>query len=249
MPIADSIPALPADAAIFLDFDGTLVEITSRPDHVALPPRLQDMLRRLTVRCGGALALVSGRRIAELDRFLKPLRLPAAGVHGLERRRADGRRVRRATPRWMAAVLPELDTFAHAHPGVLVEKKRLSVAVHYRGAPAARPAVDALVDRVAGELGRRVRAEHGKMVAELRPAGHDKGSAIAAFMTEAPFHGRRPVCLGDDLTDEAGFAVANRMGGLSIHVGHRTDTAATWTLPDVTAVHAWLERSLTDPGT
>jgi trehalose 6-phosphate phosphatase len=123
------------------------------------------------------------------------------------------------------------------------------VTLHYRGAPAAEAAAHALIERLAGTLGSRARVQRGKQVAELRPAGHDKGTAVAAFLDEPPFRGRRPVYLGDDLTDEAGFAVANRRGGLSIRIGPPADTEAAFALPDVTAVHAWLEQSLTDSGT
>src|SRR5271155_4228902 len=129
MAIVESIPALPADAAVFLDFDGTLVEITAEPHQVVVPPSLTQILARLVARCDGAVAMVSGRTLGELDRFLHPLRLPAAGVHGLERRRADGSVERTRAPRWLARLLPEIDEFARTRPGVVVEKKRLSVAV------------------------------------------------------------------------------------------------------------------------
>jgi trehalose 6-phosphate phosphatase len=245
MVIVESIPALPADAAVFLDFDGTLVEITSEPGKVVVPPALKQTLARLVARCDGAVAVVSGRRLGELDRFLRPLRLPAAGVHGLERRRPDGSIERIAPPRWLARLLPEIDAFARAWPGVLVEKKRLSVSVHYRGAPEAAVAVDDFIAARAAALGGRAAVQRGKMVVELRPTGHDKGTAIEAFMRDPPFRDRRPVFLGDDLTDEHGFAVVNRLGGLSIRIGSAgPESAAVWTLPSVVAVRRWLEASL-----
>jgi trehalose 6-phosphate phosphatase len=249
MVIVESIPALPADAAAFLDFDGTLVEITADPQGVVVPPSLIEILTRLVARCDGAVAVVSGRRIRELDRFLRPLRLPAAGVHGLERRRADGTIRRSAPPRWLTRLLPEIDAFARTRPGVLVEKKRLSVSVHYRGAPAAARAVQDFIAGCVAAVGARAAVQHGKMVVELRPAGGDKGSAIEAFMQEPPFRGRRPVFLGDDLTDEHGFAAVNRMGGLSIRVGAPAPSAAAWRLPSVTAVQQWLAQNLAGPGT
>jgi trehalose 6-phosphate phosphatase len=245
MAIVESIPALPADAAVFLDFDGTLVDITSEPDKVIVSPALKQTLARLVARFDGAVALVSGRRLGEIDRFLRPLRLPTAGVHGLECRRPDGTIARIAAPRWLARLVPEIDAFARTRPGVLVEKKRLSIAVHYRGAPAAATAVRELVEGYAAALGPRAVVQLGKMVVELRPAGHDKGSAIEAFMQAPPFRGRRPVFLGDDLTDEHGFVTVNRRGGLSIRVGPPAETAAAWTLPSVAAVQQWLA----DPGT
>jgi trehalose 6-phosphate phosphatase len=249
MAIVESIPALPADAAVFLDFDGTLVEITAEPHQVVVPPALKQTLARLVARCDGAVAVVSGRDLRELDRFLRPLRLPAAGVHGLERRRADGSIERTRPPRWLARLLPEIDEFARTRPGLLVEKKRLSVAMHYRAAPAAATAVRAFFDRCAAAVGARAAVQHGKMVAELRPAGRDKGTAIEAFMREPPFQGRRPVFLGDDLTDEHGFAAVNRLGGLSIRVGALAPSAAAWRLPSVASVTQWLEQSLIEGGT
>jgi trehalose 6-phosphate phosphatase len=243
MTIAETPPVLPADAALFLDFDGTLIEIAAAPDQVTVPLGLPGLLRGLADRLDEAVALVSGRPIADLDRWLAPLRLPIAGLHGLECRRPDGTLDRLAPPAWIARLRPEMAAFARAHPGVLLEEKPLSLALHYRAVPAEAVAVRAFVDACATQLGEAAIAQRGKMVVELRPAGHDKGSAIDAFMTAAPFEGRRPVFVGDDLTDEHGFAVVNRRGGLSIRVGAPTETAARWALPDVAAVLAWLEQS------
>jgi len=249
MAVVESIPALPAAAAVFLDFDGTLVEITAEPHQVVVPPALTQTLARLVARCDGAVAVVSGRELGELDRFLRPLILPAAGVHGLERRRPDGSIERMRKPRWLARLMPEIDAFARTRPELLVEKKRLSVAIHYRGAPAAAAAVRDFVDRCAAAVGTRAAVQHGKMVAELRPAGRDKGTAIEAFMQEPPFRGRRPVFLGDDLTDEHGFVAVNRLDGLSIRVGAPAQSAAAWSLPSVAAVRQWLEHGLAGGGT
>ncbi len=238
------IPAVPPDGALFLDFDGTLVEIAAAPDQVVVPVGLIEVLARLAEQRGGALAVVSGRRIGDLDRFLAPLALPAAGLHGLERRRADGTIERSAAPRWIGRLAPELDAFARRHPGVRVENKQLSIAVHYRAAPEAATAVRQFVDACAAALEHQATVQLGKMVVEIRPAGRDKGAAIEAFMREAPFHGRTPVFLGDDLTDEHGFEAVNRLGGVSIRVGAPVESAAAWALPSVEAARAWLAQSL-----
>jgi trehalose 6-phosphate phosphatase len=249
MVIAEGLPAPPADGALFLDFDGTLVEIAAAPEHVVVPAALKRLLAGLTARFGGAVAVVSGRPIADLERRLAPLRLPCVGLHGLERRRPDGALERGAPAGWLADLAPALDAFARRHPGVRVEDKGLSLAVHYRAAPAAETAVRRFVEARAAALADQAVVQPGKMVVEVRPAGHDKGTAIAAFMQAAPFRGRVPVFLGDDLTDEHGFAAVNRLGGVSIRVGPPADTAARWTLPTVAAAHAWLARAFDETGT
>jgi trehalose 6-phosphate phosphatase len=237
---------LPPDAALFLDFDGTLVEIARDPELVVVPPALKDTLASLTARHAGALALVSGRAIADLDSFLAPLQPLAAGLHGLERRLPDGTIERAAAPRWIAEIAPEIQLFAARHPGLRVENKRLTIAVHYRGAPELAETVRQFVDACAAGLEHRATVQLGKMVIELRPAGRDKGAAIAAFMDRPPFAGRTPVFVGDDLTDEHGFAAVNRLGGLSIRVGAEGEgeTSATASLPDVAAVQTWLQENL-----
>ena len=249
MAIVEGMAALPADAAVFLDFDGTLVEIAPTPDSIAIPPGLVPLLRRLVDRFDGAVALVSGRQIADLDRWLAPLTLPAAGLHGLERRLPDGTLERTATPPWIAGLVPEMARFARAHPGVHLEDKLLSLSLHYRGAPEAAVAVRQFIDACAAQLDREAAVQLGKMVVELRPAGRDKGTAIAAFMAAAPFQGRRPVFVGDDLTDEHGFEAVNRLGGLSIRVGPPGETEAKLALPSVAAVLEWLAQSFPSPGT
>jgi trehalose 6-phosphate phosphatase len=212
-----------------------------------LPPSPPPFLPPPPPHFGGAVALVTGRRIADLERLLRPLRLPAAGLHGLERRRADGSIKRAAAPRWVAPLLPQMAEFARQHPGVVIENKKLSLAVHYRAVPAEATAVRQFVDACAAALEHRATVQLGKMVVELRPAGSDKGAAIAAFMGEPPFQGRVPVFLGDDLTDEHGFDAVNRLGGVSIRVGPPAETAAKWALPSVEAAHAWLAQSLVGP--
>ena len=237
---------IPPDAAarwaLFLDVDGTLVEIAPEPDAVVVTPRLIAVLGRLQDALGGALALVSGRTVARLDSLFAPLRLPAAGNHGLERRGADGRihgpRVHKAE---IARLRTAFTGFADAHPGSIVEDKGLSIALHFRLAPACGGDAVALADRLAGELGGGFRVQHGKMMVEVRPDGGTKGSVIDSFMTEPPFAGRIPVFVGDDVTDEDGFAAVNRRGGLSMRVGDAAHSAARFRVDSVTALLGWLE--------
>ena len=232
--------------ALFLDFDGTLVDLAPRPDLVHLPDPVRDSLRSLAARTGGALALVSGRPIAEIDHYLAPLQLPAAGLHGAERRSIDGTIRRFDVDRnEVAAMRRAAQAFVDATPGLLLEDKGIGIAIHYRQAPEHADAVRRLAITLIAPRRRSFTVQPGKMVVEIKPRGLDKGSAIAAFMQEAPFAGRRAVFLGDDLTDEKGFAALRRlggaegMGGIGVKVGEGP-TIAPCRLPDVAAVHHWL---------
>lgn len=222
-------PRLRPDAALFLDFDGTLVDLAETPEAIRVPPALVGLLGDLHGLLGGALAVVSGRQIDVLDRFLAPLRLPAAGEHGVQRRDADGRMQEQRAPD-LTRVLAAANELARVHEGLLVERKHAAIALHYRLAPqleaVCRDALARIIfDQPQFEL------MHGKFVFEVKPAGIHKGIAIAAFMQEAPFAGRTPVFAGDDTTDENGFAVVQPIGGIAIKVGsgpsqalHRLDS-------------------------
>jgi len=242
---ATSLPPPPRlrapEVALFLDVDGTLLEIEREPDAVHVPERLCRILEQLQSASGGALALVSGRSLDQLDRLFSPLRLSAAGLHGLERRNV-GIKIERAAPDPAAfeRARRRLAAFADAHEGVLLEDKGLTLALHYRKVPElADAAVRAAETAVAESEGALVLLQ-GKMVCELKPPGVDKGRAIAAFLDELPFAGRRAVFAGDDVTDETGFATINQRGGVSIRIGDGQPTAAVFGLPNVTAMHAWL---------
>ncbi|MGH6920098.1 MAG: trehalose-phosphatase [Geminicoccaceae bacterium] len=236
-------PPLRADEiALFLDVDGTLVEIEREPGAVHVPERLCRILADLFEVSDGALALVSGRSLEQLDRLFWPLRLCAAGLHGLERRNLRTGVVRsEPVPAAFAPARASLERFARDHAGVLLEDKGLTLALHYRNAPRLEEAAKALAQAVvAASEGVLVLLE-GKKVVELKPPGRDKGEAIAAFMDEAPFRGRRPVFAGDDLTDEAGFATINRLGGISIRIGaDARPTAALYGQRDVSSMQDWL---------
>ena len=240
----DSPPKLDRLAALFLDVDGTLLEIAARADLVRVPPELPALLGDLATRRGGALALVSGRPLAELDRLFQPWCGAAAGVHGSERRRADGTFADHtadvAATVAIDQIRPRLSAFASAHSGLLLEDKHSAMALHYRAAPECAAEVRALAQALSQQAGSALRLVAGKMVVEFRPSGANKGTAIAAFLSELPFLGRRPVFLGDDATDEDGFAEIARRGGVGIRVGEPAKTRASYALPSVAAVLAWL---------
>ena len=238
-----------ASLALFLDVDGTLLEIAADPESVHVPPALMLQLRALVDSLGGAVALVSGRALEALDRLFAPLVLPAAGLHGFERRDAAQCYRRGAPPpeTTLAMAREVLTDLARRHPGLRVEDKRFALALHYRRAPQlealALEHMLALLDRLAGDL----ELQRGKRVLELRPRGANKAAAVADFLGETPFAGRRPVYVGDDLTDEPAFELVNARGGVSVLVGERRPSAARAELPDVPAVQEWLQRLEVDP--
>jgi len=203
--------------ALFLDFDGTLVDIAPRPDQVVVTPQLLAALGALQQRLDGRLAIVSGRPVAELDRMLAPLALPAAGVHGMERRGFDGVLRQLPAPDF-SAVRTQAHALAARHPGLWVEEKHGALALHYRQAPELQAlCVETMADAVRTSLG--LLLMEGKMIVEIKAAGVSKGTAIRDFLAEAPFAGHRPLFIGDDTTDEAGFDHVQRVGGIGLKVG------------------------------
>jgi trehalose 6-phosphate phosphatase len=228
--------------ALFLDLDGTLADIARTPDAVRPVARRTRLLTALGPALGGRLAVLSGRSIAEVDRILEGSIGSVAGLHGLDRRTADG--AIDATPPHLS--LPDarecLAHLARAERGLLLEDKGTSVALHYRQRPDAGPAVVDCARRLARQTG--LVLQEGHMVAELRTPGPDKGEALAAFMAEAPFAGARPIMIGDDLTDEDAFAVAVALGGEAILIGQPRRSRSRWRLEDPDALLAWLEASL-----
>ena len=232
----------PSDSwALFLDVDGTLLEIADRPDAVHVDPRLESILGGLADRFGGALALVSGRPLATLDRFFAPLKPIAAGLHGLERRDRAGAVHRAPIDRaGLDRARAEVRGFAARNAGLVVEDKGASVALHYRQAPESGPRCLRFAEDLARSLGAGFVLQRGKMVVEIRPRGPDKGDVVAAYCAEAPFAGRRPVFIGDDVTDEDAFGVVNAAGGHSVRVGPPAPTAARWRVASVAALRCWL---------
>ncbi|HET6724860.1 MAG TPA: trehalose-phosphatase [Gammaproteobacteria bacterium] len=237
-----SLPAFTPGWAFFLDIDGTLARLAHAPDAVVIETAVIDALRRLGRATDGAVALITGRAIADVDQLFAPLTLPAAGQHGIERRGADGHVVSHPeAARKLDAARHALAVFADATDGVVFEDKGETLALHYRGAPAAREHARRLVEEQLERLGEDFSLQHGKMVLEIRPSGRDKGMAIDDFMQEPPFNARTPIFIGDDRTDEDGFKAVNRLGGHAVKVGPGK-TVAPWRLADATAVLDWLQR-------
>ena len=235
------VEILHPSCALFLDFDGTMVDIAPEPHAVHVPQSLLASLKVAHAWLGGAVAVISGRPIAQIDAFLDPLQLPAAGVHGAERRGADGHLVLLSTHP-LERVERAARLLAASHPGLLVENKRGSLALHYRQAPQLESMVlQAMQQAVDDSPG--LTLLRGKMVAEAKPGGVSKGRAIEEFLREPPFAGRTPVFIGDDVTDEAGFTAVQRLGGIGIKVG-AGPTAAARRLADPSALRRELEAAV-----
>jgi trehalose 6-phosphate phosphatase len=219
--------------------DGTLIRIAPTPSAILVPEELPPLLQRLSDCHGGALALVSGRTLDNLRQLVAPFDPPAAGLHGLEWRDGAGMTGRTQSPPGLDQLRSTLAHLAESNSGLLLEDKGVALALHFRQAPE----LSGLVRQTAEDA---IRAHPGwglvagKMVVEIKPKGADKGTAMAAFMRSAPFAGRTPVFVGDDITDEDGFATANRLGGVSVLVGPPRDTNARYRLPDIDACRVWL---------
>lgn len=227
--------------ALFLDFDGTMVDLAPHPHAVHVPEPLIGVLRDLQDYLRGAVAVISGRPIAQIDDYLTPLRLPVAGVHGAERRNAAGEMILLNTHP-LDHVEEAARELAALYPALLVENKRGSLALHYRQAPELEETcVHVMQAAVAESPG--VTLLRGKMVVEAKPGGASKGRAIEDFLAEPPFAGRTPVFIGDDITDEVGFSTVQRLGGLGIKVGDGS-TVAWRRLADPPALRRELEAAL-----
>lgn len=227
--------------AIFTDFDGTLVEIASHPNAVAVPHDLPPRLHSLYAALDGALAVVTGRTIETIDGFLPAQTFAVAGSHGAEHRH-DGRQ-QKPEPHLLAdakAITGRVsDSFA-GEDGILVEPKPTGVAVHYRAAPEKGEMARAALER-ALEGFPDFHAIDGKKVIEARPRSANKGAALARLMQVKPFAGRMPVFIGDDVTDEDGFAAAERQGGFGIRIGEHADTQARFVLPDIASLYRYFD--------
>lgn len=236
------VPPLTPELALFTDFDGTLVAIEDRPDGVRVAPGLPSLLRRVEARLKGALAVISGRSLATIDGLLGSSVVAVAGVHGLQRRSATGIVTQEPLPEAaLDAARLALHAFAAVHEGVLLEDKGAALALHYRRAPQHEAACRGAVAAVAHQHRDALVVQPGKMVEELRACGGTKGDAVVRFLDEAPFRGRTPVFVGDDLTDEESFRLVNERGGVSLRVGAACGSAARHVIADVPAVHRWLE--------
>lgn len=232
-----------ASVAILLDVDGTLLDIAPRPDEVRVPERLRQNLQRIWHRLGGALAFVSGRSLADIDRIFYPLRLPAVGGHGAEIRPS----VDNSTYRQRAAPLDDrlkrlFSEIVKLGPGIIFEDKAYSVALHYRLAPQLGGEVIKSVAHICEQDGcDAVEILPGKSVIEIKPRGFNKGTALRELMTYPPFAGRRPLFIGDDTTDDAAFAVLPDFSGVGCSVGGIVP-GASFNFDGPQDVRLWLEQ-------
>lgn len=235
-----SLPRTADGWAIFLDFDGTLVDIAVTPSEVNVPQELPRLLSRVQARAGGALAILTGRPIAVIDKLLAPLQLPMGGIHGAEVRFPDGEIVRAEPSAALVEMRSRLQNFIARHRGLLLEDKGIALAIHYRARPDLRHEVEEELSRMADEAV-DLAAQEGKMVVELRPALGVKDEGLRALLARPPFQGRRPIAIGDDRTDEPMFAAANEERGMSVLVGpKRPDTNAGLRLSSPANVRDWL---------
>lgn len=244
--LAAEPPLIEEDWALFLDVDGSLAEHAPTPDAVRIDPAIKQALPALSRKCGGALALVSGRTVAALDALFAPLVVAAvAGLHGLERRAPGEWQPAPAMDAPFLALAAEAEAIAGRYPGALVECRGGCLFLHWRAAPEAAKELGAFADSLRARLPRH-QLHPGAHGIEIRPLGMDKGEAIAAFMAMPPFHGRRPAFIGDDPADEPGFARVNALGGVSVLIGAARPTAARHRLANPDAVRRWLLASLKD---
>ncbi len=236
------LTAVDGPVALFLDVDGTLLEIADRPDRVAVPGGLVATLAEAEHKLDGALALISGRDFDEIDRLFRPLKLRAAAVHGAELRLDPNAAPVRSpgTAELPVSLWQRLTNALREFPGTFAENKRYSFTVHYRLAPGAEASVREAVRRLArGEPEIAVEVMNARRAIELKAPGYDKGRAIEAFLSVPPFLGRTPIYVGDDKTDEAGFAAVSARGGLAYSVGRlRPGARAMFARPS--DVRAWL---------
>jgi len=232
-----------SSCAYFLDADGTLLDIMPRPEDVVADDGLRTLLAGLVGAAQGALGLVSGRAIKDIDRIFAPLIFPVSGLHGAEIRFPDRSRGSSANDGAMDGVRRPLAGFVAAHPGLRLEDKGAALAIHFRQKPDLANEVLEFLGALAQQSGLAV--QEGKMVAELKQPHHDKGNGIAALLARPPFSGRKPVFIGDDLTDESGFLFVNARGGVSVRVGPAGIASdARYRLPDPASVRAELHRLL-----
>jgi trehalose 6-phosphate phosphatase len=230
----------PSNLALFLDVDGTLLEIEDHPADVRADQSLIALLERVSQGLDGALSLISGRTVADIDRIFAPARFAAAGGHGTELRLHPEDSI--ASAKWSLppSIIERVREFAANSPGLLLEEKRGGMSLHYRRAPELEKQCTTFVQSLLPEIEQDFRLIAGKMVFEFAPKEHHKGAAISDMMQRDPFTRRRAVFVGDDVTDEDGFRAVNALDGIAIRVGGSRGSEAQYSLPDVAAVHRWL---------
>ncbi|MGI9203817.1 MAG: trehalose-phosphatase [Woeseiaceae bacterium] len=230
-------------SALFLDVDGTLLELEEYPEDVRADLKLLDMLSAIAEKLGGALALVSGRSLKEIDRIFYPKIFAASGEHGAETR--DDRGCILTIPGTPIDALITEDVVAFARTNeLLLENKQHGIALHYRQNPEFEDACRRLMQSVLAELPEEYRLIDGKMVFEITRRVHNKGDAVKTLLDMAPFHGRSPIYVGDDVTDEDGFKAANDLAGTSVRIGQSDSTVARYAIDDVSTARAWLSQTI-----
>lgn len=229
-----------ARPALFLDFDGTLVDLAATPGGITVPDYLEAAIVRLAERLGGRLAIVTGRYVADLRKHIPQCTVVISGSHGAEIESPEGSPVSgKEPPRVGDGLLAEARAFAQRHDGLFLEEKALGLGFHYRACPEKAADVKGFARALARDHDLFLR--DGKMLAELSTTDDNKGDGVRAIMAQPPFKGGTPIFVGDDVTDEDGFAAVDAMGGYAIVVGDREETKARFRLFDVRAVHQWLE--------
>jgi trehalose 6-phosphate phosphatase len=244
-------PALRLDqSAILLDIDGTLLDLAPTPREVWVPPDLSTTLNRLLARTSGALALVSGRSLNDIDLIFAPEQFPAVGGHGAEMRiSAESEAVATHAPPMDKELKRRLAAIAKLSPGILLEDKGYSLALHYRLAPHAEKAIYAAVSLIRADLPNApIEVLPGKCVCEIKHSGFNKATGVLELMTHEPFRGRRPIFIGDDVTDEAVFGIMPDLGGLAFSVGRRAKGVADH-FDEPRDVRNWLAHLLDDEST
>lgn len=238
---AGTVLAEPDRWALFLDIDGTLLGMAPTPDAVSVPPGLVQLMDNLLAGLGGALAILTGRRIADADRLFSPLKLAASGVHGTELRTARGGPIDTLSQKIPSEVIQAMNDIASIASGVLVEQKGCGVAVHYRNAPLARRALETRLAAIVAASSYDLVLREGRKVIEAVPSGYSKGTALSTLLSLPPFKGRRPVMIGDDVGDESAFLEAEQLGGFALRVAGEHYDKGMADFGGVADVRAWLE--------
>ncbi len=234
-----TLPALrTGNYALFLDLDGTLAEIATTPQAAFIPTKIIEAVKKLHHLTDQALAIISGRTLADIDNLCGGLRLTAAGQHGLELRYPDGHLMQVEGEHILQLVKAGAITLQQQYPSLLLEFKSMGLAVHYRQAPELADMVQQHLQKIVA-VNLELQLQQGKMVSEVRLTGANKGTAIAELMSEKPFIGKTPIFIGDDVTDEDGFTAVNQLGGISVKIGPG-DTGAQCHLQNVAQLHGWL---------
>jgi trehalose 6-phosphate phosphatase len=231
----------PRKCALFLDIDGTVLDIAASPGRVIVPPYLIDLLENVQDVFGGALAIVTGRSISAADTLLKPLRLPASGVHGCELRTMDGTVTSLCASNVSDVMMPNLENLVQSHPGLLVERKGAGIAVHYRAQPSLADELKAKLKALLAASPFPAQLIAGRYVYEILPAGRSKATGVQALLKTRPFIDRRPIMVGDDRGDIPAFDLVTQYGGVALKVGGEHFSAEGSHFEDPAAVRRWLD--------